>query len=58
MLLRFGKGTGTAADAAGLPGENRVEFPFGPAGKQSRAFPEVFCEVGVFPHIFVGLVVP
>lgn len=35
VLLRFDKGTDTAADASGLPGENRVEFPFGHGGKQS-----------------------
>lgn len=36
MLLRFDKGTDTAADASGLPGENRVEFPFRHDGKQCR----------------------
>lgn len=61
MLLRFDKGTDTAADASGLPGENQVEFPFRHDGKQSVVFSGVvfgvgffvdsfFCEVEFFPR--------
>lgn len=52
MLLRFDKGTDTAADASGLPGENQVEFPFRHDGKQSIVFSGVVFGVGFFVDFF------
>lgn len=50
VLLRLDKGTDTAADASGLPGENRVEFPFRHGEKQCVVFSGgFFCEAGGFP---------
>lgn len=52
MLLRLDEGTDTAADASGLPGENRVEFPFRHGGKQNVAFSGGFLVRLGFFHAF------
>lgn len=42
-LLWFDKGTDTDADASGLPGENRVEFPLQPWWKAEHCVQCLFC---------------